>query len=194
MSTWLSALAQALFWIAAMTVTMRWLARTRQQARPAQDADHLRQPGSMLAIGIVGTLLCIGVLVAVTVWPDHDGGSIAVSYAFFCAFTLLPLFVVADYFNGRHDVSEAGMDVGRASGRRLSFGWDEVSGIRYARSAGWFRIALCSGQVVRVSVMLMGLPVFADKVLRHVPAARIETDAFKVLKEATAGKLPGIWG
>jgi len=192
MPQWLMNLAQALFWIAAMTVTMRWLARTRRQARPAQDADHLRQPGSMLAIGIVGTLFCIGIIVAFTIWPDDSSGFW--SYAFFYAFTLLPLFIVADYFNGRHDVSEAGMDVGRASGRRLSFGWDEVAGIRYAQSAGWFKIALRSGATVRVSVMLMGLPVFADKVLRHVPHAYIEADALKVLKEAAGGKLPGIWG
>ena len=42
--------------------------------------------------------------------------------------------------------------------------------------------------------MLMGLPVFADKVLRHVPAARIDREALTVLQEAAAGKLPGIWG
>ena len=123
-SNWLITLAQAVFWIATMTVTMRWLARSRSQARPAQDAEHLRQPGSMLAIGIVGTLFCIGIMVAFTIWPDDSSGFL--SYAFLCAFTLLPLFVLADYFNGRHDVSEAGMDVGRASGRRLAFGWDEV--------------------------------------------------------------------
>jgi len=192
MPQWLMNLAQAVFWVAAMTVTMRWLARTRRRALPAQDADHLRQPGSMLAIGIVGTLFCIGIIVAFTIWPDDSSGFW--SYAFFYAFTLLPLFIVADYFNGRHDVSESGMDVGRASGRRLSFAWDEVAGIRYAQSAGWFKIALRSGATVRISVMLMGLPVFADKLLRHVPNARIEADALKVLKEAAAGKLPGIWG
>ncbi len=189
---WLSALAQALFWIAGMTLTMRWLARSRLQARPASDADHLRQPRSMLAIGIVGIVFCVGVMVAFTIWPDDTTN--AWLYVFFGGFTLLPLYIVADYYYARHDVSEAGMDFGRPNGRRLAFRWDEVERVRHARSAGWFRIRLRSGEVVRVSVMLMGLPAFANKVLRHVPAARIDKDARALLQDAASGKLPGIWG
>ncbi|MCD2518498.1 hypothetical protein LQ564_19530 [Massilia sp. G4R7] len=192
MPGWLSAVAQALFWIVATAFTMRWLARSRQQARRAADLDRLQQPRSMLALGSAGTVLWVGVMAAFTIWPD-DTVSVWF-YLFFVGLTLLSLFLVADYVNGRHAVREAGMDIGRPSGRRLSFGWDEVEQIRYAKSAGWFRIALRSGEVARVSSMLMGLPAFADQVLRHVPAARIEADALKMLSEAARGKLPGIWG
>lgn len=192
MPGWLLALAQGLFWIATMTLAMRWLARSRHGPRPASDAGRLRQPRAMLVLGIVGTVFCIGAMVAATIWPDDTVGFWF--YAFFGGFTLLPLYLVADWRHARHAVSEAGMDFGRPSGRRLAFRWHEVERIRYARSAGWFRIALRSGEVVRVSAMLMGLPAFADKVLRHVPAARIETDALAMLKDAARGKLPDIWG
>lgn len=35
MPDWLSAVAQGLFWVLAMTLTMRWLARGRQRGAPS---------------------------------------------------------------------------------------------------------------------------------------------------------------
>ena len=192
MPDWLPALAQSVFWIVSMALTTVWLARSRQRPLPASDPDRLRQPPAMLVVGIVGIVFCVGAMTAFTIWPDD---SVTVwPYVFFGGFTLLPLYIVADYRNARHAVTEAGMEFGRPSGRRLAFRWDDVERIRYARSAGWFRIALHSGEVVRVSSMLMGLPVFADKVLRHVPAARIDPQARAMLEDAARGKLPSLWG
>ncbi len=56
------------------------------------------------------------------------------------------------------------------------FRWTDVTRVRYARSLKWFRTETADGAVVRVSIMLTGLPEFARAMLDEVSAARIDAD------------------
>jgi len=192
MPDWLRYLAQSLFWVVAMTFTMRWLARSRQAAHGAGDGDRLRHPGSILAIGIVGGLFFVGIMVAATFFPDEGVGFLF--YGLMGALTLQSFYMVADYYNARHAVSGEGMDFGRPTGRRLVFRWSEVERVRFSRMMKWFRVELRSGEVVRVSFFLMGLPAFAAQVLRQVPEACIDKEALQALRETANGQLPKVWG
>ncbi|BDT59832.1 hypothetical protein MasN3_33260 [Massilia varians] len=188
MPDWLRVLAQTLFWVAAMTLTMRWLARARHRAAAAAAGGRVQHHAGCLVIGVIGTLFFIGVMVAASFWPDE--GVNAWFHAFMSCFVLLGAYLVADWRFARHTVSEAGMDFGRPTGKRLAFGWDEVREVRYGNLGRWFKIELQPGQVLRVSVAMAGLPAFADQVLRHVPAVRIERDTLRMLERTARGDLP----
>jgi hypothetical protein len=191
MPDWLRALAQGLFWVVAMTLTMRWLARGRRRAAPDAAGGRVQHHAGSLAVGVICTLVFVGVIVAASIWPDE--GVNVWFYAFMTGFVLLGAYLVADYRFARHTVSEAGMDFGRPTGRRVVFGWAEVRNVRFSKSWNWFRIALQSGEVVHVSGMMTGLPEFAGKVLEQVPAARIDSDTLAMLRDTANGKLPPIW-
>ena len=188
MPDWLRALAQGLFWVVSMTVVMRWLARGRQRAAPAAAGGRVQHHAGALVIGVVCTLFFVGVMVVASIWPDE--GVNFWFHAFMTGFVLLGAYLVADYRFARHSVSEAGMDFGRPTGRRLAFGWTEVRDVRYSKTWNWFRIELQSGEVVRVSGMMTGLPEFAARVLAHVPAARIDGDSLRMLRDTANGQLP----
>jgi hypothetical protein len=57
----------------------------------------------------------------------------------------------------------------------------------------WFRIVTDTGEVVRISVMLRGLPLFASALLANVPVERIEVPARELLKETAEGNPPSVW-
>jgi hypothetical protein len=57
----------------------------------------------------------------------------------------------------------------------------------------WFVVGTANGAVVRVSVMLTGLPTFARTVLHEVPRDRIDAAAVPVLERTAAGNPPPIW-
>ncbi|MCA1247993.1 hypothetical protein [Massilia sp. MS-15] len=186
----LATLAKWAFFMAALSLTMRWLGRSRLRPRPPEQAMMLAYPPSMLALALVGILFFCGVTVAAMIWPDPQHPVLAV--CMLAGFILLPGALLADYVHARHSVSDQGMAYGRMSGRRGAFRWDEVKRVHYGKASGCFKLALQSGETVRISVYLMGLPAFADCVLRHVPAARIDRDAQALLAQTALGKPPGL--
>ena len=114
-----------------MTLTMRRLARGRHPAAPATAGGRVQHHAGSLVIGVICTLLFIGVMVAASIWPDE--GVNAWFYAFMTCFVLLGAYLVADWRFARHTVSEAGMDFGRPAGRRVVFGWGEVRNVRFSK-------------------------------------------------------------
>jgi hypothetical protein len=58
----------------------------------------------------------------------------------------------------------------------------------------WFRLESQSGTVARISVMLMGLPVFAQLLLVHTLPEAIESNTLAVLRMTAEGNPPSVWG
>ena len=102
--------------------------------------------------------------------------------------------MILEYRNGRHTLTEDGLQYGRMLGQIGALRWNEVRRLAYSESAKWFRIELADGRVVRVSAMLVGLPNFARAALDHVPSSAIDPNTHSVLEATAAGNLPRIWG
>jgi hypothetical protein len=185
-------LVQWTMWGVAMTLVMGWVARSRNRARPVDDARRLAHPPSTLVIGIIGVAFFGGIAIASNIWPNE---TVTVwTTCCFIGFALLSLPMVADYFFARHEVSEEGMQYGRMTGRRGSFRWSDVRRVRYGNLMKWFTLELESGATVRVSAMLMGLPEFASLALRHVPSAAIDEETRALLLSTAEGNPPNVWG
>jgi hypothetical protein len=58
----------------------------------------------------------------------------------------------------------------------------------------WFRLETQSGTVVRISVMLMGLPIFAQMVMTYARSAAIDPTTQMILHATAEGNPPSVWG
>jgi hypothetical protein len=112
----------------------------------------------------------------------------------FVTFGLMSVPMIADYFFARHRVSELGIEYGRMFGKRGTLAWSDVRRVRFAATMKWFVLEQQAGSPVRVSAMLMGLPEFAQLLLRHVPTERIDAETHALLKATSDGNPPDVWG
>ena len=115
-------------------------------------------------------------------------------FGFFCGFALLGVPLLMEYFRVHHHLEPGGMRYRSLLGKSGVLRWNEVVKVRYAPVAKWFRLEARLGDVVRVSVMLTGLPEFAQAVLQEVPVSSIEADVRALLEKTASGSPPPIWG
>lgn len=189
--SWWSSIIQWTLWGILMAVIMGWVARSRFRVRPQSDAQWLFHPPSTLIIGIVCFVIFAGIAIVSNVFPNKT-----VTWwttATFVGFALLAVLMIADYFLSRHQVSDEGMNYGRLSGPRRSLKWSDVRRVQYAPVMKWFRLETQSGEVARVSAMLVGLPEFARLLLAHAPSYAIDAETRSMLEATAAGTPPPVW-
>ena len=179
-------------WTILMSLVMGWVARSRNRPRPAGADQRLQHPISTLIIGVVGFLLFTAIAVASNVFANSTTSWWTT--AIFVGFALLALPVVGDYFAARHDVSDEGLRYSRLVGSGGYIRWVEIKKVRFSDAMKWFRLESESGEVVRLSIMLMGLPEFARALLAHTPRESIEKNALPVLQATAEGNPPSVWG
>jgi hypothetical protein len=175
-----------------MSAIMAWVARSRARARPAGDARRLQHPPSTLAVGLACFLFFAAIAVVSNVYANAT--THWWTTAIFVGFALLALPVLGDYFAARHEVSEEGLRYGRLLGRGGFVRWVELKSVHFSDALKWFRLESKSGEVVRLSVMLMGLPTFAQLLLAHTPAEAINRHTLPVLQKTAEGNPPSVWG
>jgi hypothetical protein len=179
-------------WIAVMTVVTGWFGRTRLKKKKSSDqANILRFPSSVLLLGLVGMAIFGGTAILTNVYSN--GTETWWTTVGFTAFASLGLVLVFGYLMAKHELSSLGISYSSLSGRRRYLRWSDLHSVRYAPFMGWFRLESKSGEVARISAMLVGLPYFARLVLKHAPANTIDDEALPVLEETAEGNLPPIW-
>jgi hypothetical protein len=179
-------------WAIIMSLIMGWVARGRRQPRAADYARRLQHPPSTLIIGLVSFLFFAAVAVISNVFANNTTSWWTT--AIFVGFALLALPVVGDYFAARHEVSREGLRYGRLIGVGGFLRWDELRSVRFSSGMKWFRLESQSGTVVRISVMLMGLPIFAQMILVNARSAAIDPTTQMILHATAEGNPPSVWG
>jgi hypothetical protein len=169
---------------------MGWVAGSRFKTRPHPDSRRLVHPPSTLIIGVVVFLCFAGIAIISNVFPNKT-----VTWwttAVFVGFALLSLPMVADYFLGHHHLSEEGLSYGRLTGRRGYLRWADLRRVKYAPAMKWFRLETQSGDVARISAMLIGLPEFARLLLSHAPPHAIDGETLVILQATADGNPPSV--
>jgi Bacterial PH domain len=187
-TTWL----QWTLWGLLMSLVMSWIARSRGRPRPGGAARQLQHPISTFIIGLTGFLFFAAIAVVSNVFANATTSWKTTTI--FVGFALLALPILADYFAARHEVSEEGLRYGRLFGSGGFLRWTDLKSVRFSDAMKWFRLESKSGKVVRLSVMLMGLPTFAQLLLAHAPRQSIEKNTLPVLQTTAAGNPPSVWG
>jgi hypothetical protein len=188
---WTSALQWAL-WGAIMSLVMGWLSLSRKRARLPAEQSVLRYPQSILILGIVCSVFFLSLSLLFFLFPGRDG-SPTISLMFI-GFAFLGAPLIVEYYRVMHHLEEGGIRYLPLISTPGFLPWSDIKSVRYAPSLKWFRIEGRDGRIIRVSVMLMGLPEFARAVLREVPEIRIDPVAKDLLQQTAAGYPPSLWG
>lgn len=173
--------------VAMATAAIQWLAQQRLWQQPGDDAIALVQPPFMLKAGLACSTFCCFALVAMHLWPSCR--SEAWVHVGFLGGALGSLYMVADYYLGRHFVDDLGVEYGRVLGQRDYFRWDDVVQVAYNDDMEWYRIDLLSGATVRISARMIGLSVFARHMYAHVPDTRFQSRSRSLLRKAANSEI-----
>ena len=187
---WIVALQWAA-WGAVMALVMGWLSRSRRAIPPGTEG-LLRQPRSMLVVGLVCTLFFAALAGLSRAFPGRS--PTIWSTVAFLLFAAGGLIMVVDYYRGRHCLTAEGLQYGKLLGRGGLARWDQVNRLHYSDAAKWFRLETSDGRIVRISVMVTGLQDFASATLDNVPESVIDKRAREMLEATRRGELPSIWG
>jgi hypothetical protein len=190
---WWADVVQWTFWFLAMTLVMRWIAKSRMRSAAEGDVVILRHPRTILVVGVLcgGGFGVIAILSAL--FPGKDGSPL-ISLVF-VGFALLGAVILVEYIRVRHRLEPAGLRYQTFTGKRGLLEWSELACVSYSPSMKWFRLDGSRGEVVRVSASLMGLPAFASAVLKHVPSNKIESATTReILEQTSNGNPPSLWG
>jgi hypothetical protein len=174
-----------------MAAVMAWLGRNRLRRRAETAAQRLVHPLSTLIVGVTGFSFFVALVVLSNVYSNET--TTWWTTTVFVGFALLAVPIITSYFIDDHEVSESGLVFTTMLGARKSMRWDEVRSLRYAPAMKWFRVEANSGDVARLSVMLMGLPEFARLALARVPRSAVQTSTLEVLRATAAGNPPSVW-
>lgn len=187
---WITAIQWSL-WFVVMSFVMGWLNKSRHRSRPPSEQRRLVHPSSTLIIGLTCLFLFGGIAVVSNVFKNKTTTWWTTSL--FVGFALLAVPMILDYFIARHTISEDGLAYKTITGASKYLRWSELRTVRYAPVMGWFRLETQSGDVARVSVMLMGLPEFARLVLAHAPVEAIDDETLPLLRATADGQPPYVW-
>lgn len=186
-------LLQSALWVVVMTAVMAWVGRSRTRPGPATDTRKLEQPTSTLILGLIGVVFFGGITLISNTFGRNRTTTIWTTLTF-VFFAVASSTMILEYVFGRHWLSERGMAHQGMFGRRREFSWSDVRSVRYSSVMKWFVIRLHSGDAVRVSAMVMGLPELARLLLEQVPRSAIEDETFEILRQTEHGQLPKVWG
>ena len=180
-----------IIWVILMALIMGWLARSRLAPHPGQTPGVLRYPRSFFVVSWV----CFGFFVAAamlsSIFPGKAGPAIVP--LIFLGFSLIPIPAIAEFHRVWFRLEADGMSYGRWFGNPRVLHWSHVTEVRYSESLKEFRIEAGDAAKVRVSVMLSGLPEFAETVLREVPEFCMDRETRRVLGRTARGHPPAIW-
>jgi hypothetical protein len=173
-----------------VSLVLGWMGVSRRRARSAAETGQLRHPVSTLIVGLLGCGLFVALAILSVGYDNGSGGPLVTGV--FIGFAALSLLVVADYYRARFELSADGMNYGRLFGARGSLKWRDVTQLTYSGTMKWYRIETASGEVVRLSAMLSGLPEFAREALALVPSYAIDERAQAMLRATASGELPKV--
>ena len=188
---WWATAIQWTVWAVLMSLVMGWLARSRLRPRPTSKDHQLLHPPSTLIVGLVCFLLFAGLAVVSNAFANET--TTWWTTAAFLGFSLMSVPLIADYFLARYQVSDDGMAYRKFTGARRYLRWADLRTVRYAPVMKWFRLETRSGDVARVSVMMMGLPEFARILLARSPKEAVEPHTIEILQSTADGHPPSVW-
>jgi hypothetical protein len=179
-------------WGLLMSLVMGWLSKRRFRARPTPDARRLAHPSSTLIMGLMCFVFFGGIAgVSNIVFPNRTTTWWTTSI--FVGFALLSALMIIDYFMVKHQAAEDGLAYRKLVGTRKYLRWSDLCDVRYAPVLKWFRLETRSGDVARISVMLMGLPEFARLLLEEAPEDAVDSGTLRILQATAEGKPPSVW-
>jgi hypothetical protein len=113
--------------------------------------------------------------------------------ALFLLFALLGCYLTYAYFAERYEVRAEGLAYRTRRGAERLAPWGQICRASFGQWGMWFVLRLRDGTVLRLSALLVGLPAFAEALLRRVDPSVIADDSVDVLRRTARGDPPRVW-
>ncbi len=169
-------------------LTASVVARRKRKEAALEHPGRMQYPPTMLAVGMLLLGIFLALLGLLTFNANGTPDPIVGAATAGCA--VLGILIVAAYWRSWHELTPDGLEFGRLLGSRGSLRWRDVTHISYSRGMHWFRIETASGDAVRVSTLLTGLPEFARTVLQQVPGYAFASGTREALQGYVQGQMP----
>ena len=174
-----------------MVLAMGAIRYHRKRTTSSTPSGELRHTKIVLVLGVVSFLFCTGLIVlprvvendTFTWWTD----------AVFGFFALCGAYIVVECWTVSHSFSEDGLEYRRLLRGGGFISWSDLVSVRYGHTAKWFRLETKDGRVARISAYMVGLPAFAQIVLKRTSLDVANTDTLQILRETAAGNPPRVW-
>lgn len=163
------------------------LARSRERATPDADS-RLSHPPGLLWIGV----LCCGFFAGIAILSNLYANATTTWWTtlIFVTFALLGALLIVEYWRVEHAMDDAGLHYRGLVVPRFTLPWQEIRSVRYSTLARWIVLRSRRGDTARISILLRGLPAFAQRVLKDAPNAAIDAPTRALLREIAQGRLP----
>jgi hypothetical protein len=140
-------------------------------------------------------LVCFGFFAVLTIVSASGTNKTATGWttAIFAGFAAMSAPMILDYFMAIHRVSDEGLAYRKLLGSTGFLRWSELRRVRYGSTMKWFRLEANDGRVVRISAMLIGLPEFAQALLKSAPPRAMDALALQLLQATAEGHPPSLW-
>jgi hypothetical protein len=184
---WWNPLLRGVISAVLMSLVMGWLARSRKKP-PQADSRQLTYPRSVFTLGLVSALLFL--TCAFFAFRSPTGGALV--SAFFLCFAVMGAYMLVEYVTTSYVAREAGLEYTTLL-RRGFAAWSEISEVRFSPSMKWFVLRMRDGKTLRISALMLGLPVFAEAVLAEASHMVIDDDSLRLLRETSIGNPPSVW-
>ncbi len=182
---WISLLKYALF-AGGMFLFSKWINNSRK-AKSKNDSK-IRYPKSSLILGLLGFGFFAGIAIISNVYSNETVTWITTSV--FCGFASLGLIPVFMYFFVYYELSDEGL-VSKMVWKHKYIKWSEIKRVKYHKT-GYFRVKAKDGETIDISVFLVGLPTFAQLLLKHSTPEVIEANSLDIIEATAQGILPDV--
>ena len=184
----MTSVLQWALWAVLFTLAMSAVAKAVRRQSAAYTGAEVRHGTVVLVTGLVTGLPFLASAVAAAVFADKDRWVSLV----FLAFSSLGAYLVWEWRIVRFRVVPEGFEYRTLLKGPGTARWADLVAADYSPSMKWFTLTLRDGQVLRVSVMLLGLEPFIATLVAQaghsiVPAARATFEA------TASGQRPSIW-
>lgn len=169
---WWTYVLQWIIWFIFMVLIVGWFGRSRSKSRPAGQSKHLVYPKSILIVYVISFIFWTAIVIFSNVFRNET--TTWLTTTLFAGLALLCLWLTLEVILTHFEVSAEGLLGRKLTGQKVILKWEEIKSIRFELYKGQFRLESNNGLVMRISVGLMGLEVFAQHALKFCPAEAID--------------------
>lgn len=166
---------QLIQWLAFAIIfgmVMGWLRRSSASPRPVAEAHILCYPRTVRVIGVVATLFFCSLVILSNVYANET--STWLTTGIFSGFAIMSLYIVLASYYERYELTDEGIIYRTVRKRRGLLAWRDVVEVGYSNWLSAFKLQSHTGKTINLSIMLMGMDVFARHALERIPFAMNE--------------------
>ncbi len=172
----------------------RWMDNGRNiasQSSVTPKNTELRCSKHILIHGVVLSIVSPGIAILCVFTVENLILTSVVTAIFLFSSVLGLLLILVHFSEYDYDMSDEELIQKKIFGKNKHIKWSEIERVSYIN--GSFHIKTKKVDIVEISLSFIGLPAFAELLLKHVSREAIEAESLDTIKNIAKGELPSIY-